>query len=266
MELEKVKDKIRKLLAIAADDAQADGEIVAAMKLAEAAMRAHQLERADLEAETQEAETSKPIEYGEALAAGSAARLATWENRLYGAVRDLVGTVDAYCTWTKAANNDLWNSAGRTVRALMWYGPAEDAEIAKQLFSEWRAVIATLAQGKYGGAYRGLGARYADGFADALAQRAKQEAEARRVVVTSSTTAIIKSGTGSLAQVLEAKKQGAKTWLTKERNIQLGKGGKSNGYGYRGSGDWDARIAGHADGSRADFSAKRKPRLGVANG
>ena len=130
--LDKVKASIRKLLALAADDAVSDGEITTAMALAEKAMDAYHLERVDLDAQT---DTHTKESYDRQAGACVGARMSTWEIALYGAIKELVGSVHAYCT-TIGAPSGTWK-VGKPRAAIMWYGPAEDAQLAADLFEEW---------------------------------------------------------------------------------------------------------------------------------
>lgn len=255
--IENVKRRIRGLLAIAADDSQFDGEVSAAMALAEKAMEAYHLERADVEA-GDSSPTSTADVMGDTLSACNGARLSTWESTLYHAVLSLVGSVKAYVTRTDAPVGPFQTASRKA--ALMWYGPADDARLAAELFEEWCHTIATLAIGKYRGCMRGDGARYAYGFALALREHAKQQARQRDNVVTDSTRAIVKRSDGSLSMILASKRARAECWLTTTRKIKLGNTSRRAGYSWSPSGA-GAFQAGKADGARADFSSQRRARL-----
>ena len=102
--------------------------------------------------------------------------------------------------------------------------------LAADLFEEWGSTIAAIAYGKYGGAARGNGARYAYGFAISLDSKARDQAATRRAVSTISTRAIVKIGAGTLAQVLDGKKHKASKWLAAQ-GVQLGSSSCRSGYG-----------------------------------
>jgi hypothetical protein len=259
MNLDKVKDRIRKLLAIAADDAIADGEVAAAMKLATAAMEAYQLERADIEAVAEPTEAA-PISMDRVTSDCRFARLSIWESTLSHAVRKLVGSVGVYVGRAERKAGTFRVPSTRS--ALVWYGSAEDAKLAAELFEEWAHVIATLACGSYGGCFRGPGALYADGFTRALNEQADRAAADRATVVTASTTAIVKLGGGSLADVLREKTLTAKTWLRDECGINLGSSKRrSSGYSFGSSEHVGAFQAGRNAGQRAEFGVRRVAKL-----
>lgn len=260
--IENVKRRIRGLLAIAADDSQFDGEVANAMELAERAMEAYHLERADVEADgAGETPTDEPM--GETLAACTGARLSTWESTLYRAVSSLVGSVKAYATQTDSPVGAFQRATRKA--AVMWYGPADDARLAAELFEEWSHTIATLAVGKYRGCMRGDGARYAYGFASALQEHAKRQARQRDNVFTDSTRAIVKRENGSLAMILASKRARAETWLATVKKINLGASSRRAGYSWSPSGA-GAFQAGKSDGARAKFSSRRQARLAKDGG
>jgi hypothetical protein len=99
---------------------------------------------------------------------------------------------------------------------------------------------------------------YSYGFAERLYERATEAANARYRVVTESTKALAKVGHGSLAQVLRQNQKLAETWLRDVKGVRLSKASGGGGYS---SGSHDAFSAGRSDGGRAEFSAKRAPKL-----
>lgn len=258
MNIDKIKDRIRKLLAIAADDATADGEVTAAMALAERALQEYHLSRADVEASSSESTTQPPTEtFGTVDTFMHGARLTLWESQLSHAVSVLVGSVNCYRT-TKTKESGTFR-VPKSGQCLVWYGPEEDCLLAAELFAEWQHVIATLAIGRFGGFARNDGARYAAGFASSLLDKATVAAANRNNIITPSTTALVRVGSGSLADVLRKKQAEGREWL-KTTGVNLSCGSRRRGLSLSGSG-YDAYRAGRDDGSRADFTATRKPKL-----
>jgi hypothetical protein len=255
MDLDRVKDKIRKLFALAADDAHADGEITAAMSLAERAMQEYHLTQADLEVSRATVGTNAPREYVSRSSSGRWVKsLARWESTLSEAIRTLVGSVGLYRSHERKPTGTF--GVHRSTPCIVWYGVAEDVELAVSLYDDWSHVIATIAQGRYGGAYRGDGSSYAYGFAKALWERACTESESRAAVVTPSTTAIVKVGSGSLADVLATRQQDARAWLaTTGVHLCAPRGTRFT------MKNPNAFEDGRSDGSRADFRATRKAKL-----
>lgn len=255
MDLDRVKDKIRKLLALAADDAQVDGEITAAMSLAERAMQEYHLTQADLEVSQATVGTDVPREYAKRSSPGRWVKsLARWECTLSKAIKTLVGSVGVYCSHENKPTGTF--GVTRSTPCLIWYGIAEDVDLAVSLYDDWSHVIATIAQGRYGGAYRGDGSSYAYGFAATLCERARIEAKSRVAIVTPSTTAIVKLGLGSLADVLATRQRDARGWLaTTGVDLCSARGTRFT------MKNPNAFEDGRADGSRADFTATRKAKL-----
>ena len=254
--LEKVKQRVKKLLNLAQNDGAQDGEIAAAMQQAEAMMEKYHLAQTDVAA----AQIDKPAQpehfekVGQAFETG---RLSQWENHLYHAVKTLVGSVDAVrgnITTTFGAFKQQINHSG-----IYWYGPAEDARLAAELFADWSSAISTMATGKFASCTTGHGARYALGFATALHEQATDAAVKRATVVTPSTTAIVCREGGSLAEVLALKRASAKAWVEK-KDGKLRNRGKTKGYTFRG-GDESAYSEGRVDGAKAEFNANRTKKL-----
>lgn len=256
--LDKVKNRIRKLLAIAADDSVADGEITAAMNLAEKAMQAYHLEHADLEVENASSPAPHEMKFAKHAGACQTKKLTTWESQLYRAVKILVGSVDAFRTTTMAETGPFRKASEKA--ALMWYGPAEDAQLAAEIFEEWSGAIAAIAVGRYGNAVQGAGGQYAYGFARGLTDQAKQASEERSQICTASTTALVLRDGGTLSDLLALRAKEGKMWL-QNGGVRLRKSySKRSGYSQSNDG-FEAHRAGLGDGRRAEFIAKRTKKL-----
>lgn len=257
MDTERIKRRVRALLNLAAGDGAAEGEIDNAMRMAAALMDEHHLSTADVQAEAQKTAPESIPTMGTADSQCVGVNLSTWEIALDSAICLLVGTVQSYQTRKETQTGTFGRP--KIGKALRFYGPAEDAALAAELMGEWAHVIATMAVGKYGGCFRGDGAMYALGFARQLRARAQEAANARKLVITDSTRALVLvGGAGSLAQVLDRKRELAKSWLRNEKGVKLSSGSRRSGYR---SGSHDAHAAGRADGARADFSARRMAKL-----
>ena len=255
MDTDRIKRRIRGLLNLAANDAASEGEIDNAMRMAAQLMDEHHLSEADARAAQPQAERrEQPMGQADAPAAG--AKWSTWESALASAVGTLVGSVKCYRCHAETKSG-MFGAPRRGV-CIRFYGPADDAQLAAELFSEWSHVIASMAVGKYGGCFRGDGAMYAYGFACQLRNRAQEADVARAQVSTTSTRALVHvGGGGTLAQVLEGKRAEAGRWLASQ-GVKLATTSRRAGYS---SGSHDAYGACRADGARADFSANRRAKL-----
>lgn len=254
--IEKVKARIRKLFAMAADDVSLDGEIVAAMKLAEAAMNAYHLSRADVEASAEQSSEAAPVETFDRRATSSkGVRLSPWESTLLSAIHKLVGTTQAYVEGRRASF-DGFTSVRHTL--LQWYGPTEDVEIAVSIFEEWQSVISTLAYGRYKSCLKGTGLQFSRGFARGLYDQAMKVHDARHTIVTAATTAIVKHGEGTLAAVLAGKQKRSVQWLATTHQVRLVAGRRSRAT----ITDHDAYDAGRTMGQSMDVSVVRSKKIG----
>lgn len=252
---DRIKRRIRSLLNLAAGDAATEGEIDNAMRMAAQLMDEHHLTEADIAAAKLESDRSQPMGTADAVAVG--ARFSAWESSLAWAVVGLVGSVNHYVARDAEAKIGTF-AAPKSGRGVRFYGPAEDCQLAADLFAEWAHVIATLATGKYGGCFRGDGAMYAMGFARQLLNRARETEKSRERISTDATKAIVHAVSGSLAQVLSEKRESGRKWLAESKGVKLVQGGRRSGYS---AGSHDAYAAGKSDGSRAEFSVSRRSKL-----
>jgi hypothetical protein len=186
-------------------------------------------------------------------------QLMPWEVVLGTAINELVGTTEWYRCRNGEAVTGLFKKPV-TKSGVAFFGPEEDAQTAASLFTEWQAVIATLAAGKYGRCDRADGGSYAYGFACALRNTAGEANRRREHITTAATTALVKVGSDhSLAALHHQTRALALTWLERELGHPLRKGGRTRS-GYRAEAH-SAFAAGQADGSRADFTTKRTFKL-----
>jgi len=256
LNIEKIKDKIRKLLAIAEDDKVIDGEINAAMKLAEKAMNEYHLSVADIEAQEVNS-NNNTVSYGSVSSPGQYnEKITAWEQTLAMAIQKLIGTIGCY-TGRVEVKSAFGNKSNR---GIIFYGNSEEAQLGNELFVEWSHVIATIAQGKYSSTFSGKGRSYAEGFSMALYEKSIAIEKQRQTIVTPSTTAIVKVGGGTLSQVLEKKRSEAENWLKTTTGIKLRQKKGQQRYN-----DIDAYSDGKNDGQKADFNASKKPKLGAQN-
>ena len=243
----RIKDRIRKLLNLAGDDAATDAEVESAMRHARRLMLEHSLTEDEVRT-VNEGKTLSPddiaaaTEYAARCVFGEGSRFSFWEDELAGTLCMLMGSVSVYK-----------DPRGGTT-TLHFYGPAVETAEAAAMFDEWRETIAALARLKYGGALRGPGRSYAIGFVRALWDKVQ-------TILTNETT---KLGTGCTALMLtnqlavaEARKRHAKTWLAKAEGVKTQRGRSK-----RSTYDPAAYNAGAADGVRAKFGRNTQKRLG----
>lgn len=257
MDLDNVRRKIRGLLNLGENDGAAEGEITAAMNLAQQLLDKFHLERADVEATEPEVRAAE--HYDAATVPGNKKWRLGWETDLAWACCKLLGTVQFYRSTGPCPVTVGVFQRPELRSQIVFYGPEEDARLAADLFGEWSVVIATMATARYGGFCAKHGGKYAMGFAESLYNKAIEIHKHRREIVTPSTTALVATGDKSLATVLAQKRKKSSDWLRREKGIHLSRGTQSSGYR---AGSHDAYMGGKQDGARADFAAKRRPKLG----
>jgi hypothetical protein len=148
-----------------------------------------------------------------------------------------------------------------TARGLALYGPADDVRDGLELVNEWSLTIAGLGRLKYGGAFRGAGRAYCEGFARALLSKILliRLEEKRPLSPGGGTSSLVVQNAVSL---IEAKRKRGQEFLRDQLGIRLQSFRTSQ------AGSWhpDATEDGARDGSRASFSRHRAPKLGKGPG
>lgn len=245
---EKIVDRVRKLLNLAANDAAAEGEIRNAMKAASKLIAQYQIEKTELEAAAEEVESTT---YAKDFASFGSSRGAPWMGVLAMAVARAVGSVQVY-----ASREGIKKGAFDRVEVesgVVFYGPDSDVLLAKEVFAEWLLVIATISVGRYGGSFRGEGREYAIGFATSLYEIAKDLYKPKPEALPGSSSRAIVPVESALAK----KREEGSAWL-RSQGVNLGGVGKS--YSVRsGSG---AYSQGRADGRSSGFGVSRTKSLG----
>ena len=168
-DIETIKARIRKLMAVAGDGVATDGEIDNAMRLAAKLLDQHHLASDDID----EQADADDLTMGRSFATSQAKRFSTWESSLSQAVTNLFGCVKCYISHDVApvrVNGIAQQTSGGNVKLgwkIAFYGPASEAADAASLFEEWARSIATMGVARWGGCFRGDGAMYCMGFATA---------------------------------------------------------------------------------------------------
>lgn len=262
-ENDKIKDRVRKLLNLANDPAAFDREIENAMRFARRLMLQHNITEQELGTPRDPHEVAAETEYAQADAFSFGSNISNWECFLMSAISKLVGTVGAYKTSetrTKktTAGTIVFDAKGQPQegKRVVFYGPAEDARDASELFAEWVNVIAAMARLRYGGCFRGDGRSYAEGFAQALLLSVQniQKKEVKEIAAESTGRALVIRNAFCL---IEAKKARGAEWLRQELGIKLR---KTSGNVNRNNPD--AFGAGMNDGKKSSFTRARTLKIG----
>lgn len=246
---EKIVDRVRKLLNLAANDAAAEGEIRNAMKAASRLIAEYQIEQTELEASGESADPT----YKQGFQSYGVSRPASWMGTLAMAVAKAVGSVGVYRTSRSVRKGAFGREASEA--GVEFYGIDADVDLARDVLNEWLIVIATMVAGKYGGGgFQGDGLAYARGFANALYNIAADIYKDKALPPCTDpqqSTSIV-----PVVAALAKKRAEADAWL-KEQGIRLGKV-RSTSYSTASS----AYSQGYADGRRSGFGVSRTKALG----
>jgi hypothetical protein len=271
-DISKIKDRIRKLLNLAADDGAAEGEIDNALRAARHLMMAHQLSEDDVTVPPEDLRSPEEIaddaEYGTAKSWGEAEREPAWKGSLAVTIASFIGTVKCYhdCPMVHRKPTGIVANDGRPVYGWVFYGPHDDCILAAELHQEILLTCATAAKLKFGGSLmRGPGRDYCDGFARGLANKVYESQRALEKEAAKITGALAADcRTLSLASVQRAtaiavaKQERARDWLTKEKGVLL----QSKSVAGRSIRDEGAYGEGKADGHSQSLSKTRVARIG----
>ena len=257
---DRIARKIRKMLAIAEDDAASTEEVQNAMNMAQRLMDDHHLSESDLAHEPEDDfRKVDKAEFGDGRAYVGK-RLYTWESTLASFVSKFVGCKAAIDNELRQVRNRQGFAVmekGRAVegKSILFYGVAEDVAIAVELYDELRQLIASLAVLKWGSVYKNNGAAYAEGFVTGLDSQLKKAKEQAKL---GGGYALIL--TGRRDELIEYKKRKATQWLSREQGIRVTKSSRRSGTR---SGSDAARQEGHSDGQNSDVQATRRRKIGA---
>lgn len=270
--IEEVKQRIRKLLNVASGNAATEGEIDNAMRFARRLMIVNQLDESDIpttSTDPHEAAADRET-YSQTASLSISRNLSNWENDLAHVICALIGTVKFYQKSQKVlrktahATLKMNDRTGRPDRAtqINFYGPEEDAADASELFEEWTQLIAAMARMKYGGALRGEGRCYAEGFVAGVERSVESiKAEERKLIDQRQTlTGVDKTTALSLVNatgLMKAKRERGSQWLADTAGVKLRNMRRTAAPIVSSS----ALREGIRDGQRAGFSRTVKPKL-----
>lgn len=238
-EIDKIKQKLIKLIRLSEDDTVKDGEISNALAKAQQLMARHNLTRDDID--DAEPDPFAKVQFDRTRAFFYGIKRTAWECFLCDFVCSFVGTVKSYTMTAK----DL---SGKRRAAVVYYGPSDDAESAADLFSELSTAISMMAITRYGGFSKKSGAVYAEGFVDGLAIKLEAEKKLLRESSDHQTAALmVVSDERALAL-----RERSELWLSKECGVELSRGSGLGG----GSGCRDAYMSGQRDGRNYSVTQK----------
>jgi len=245
MSRDKVLERVRKLLRLS-DGSDFEGEINNAYDAAQKLIQEHQLHEGELD--------NKEEAYGKEATFSQSANLTQWEKMLANAIKETLGSIKWYFhTKVQRKKGGIYISdASRTATRLTFYGPAEDVNLAIQMFDDTVSVISTMCGLKiwHGSVFRGPGLSYCSGFAYGLYEKAKKQNE---IPVLEATHNITTALAVRHHEIMVAKQAKADDWLENSAKIKLGKPGRRTKHNH----DYEAWIEGKADGNEHGMDERR---------
>lgn len=262
-QLNEIKDRVRKLLAVAADGSGAtQGEIENAIAFAASLMEKHHLSADALAERTldeikADAANAKKGRFYATIGGKSYA----WEAALASFVSDFTG-VERYLNSEKRTarypDGRLYinvNNAPHEGKSYVFYGIAEEAAFAVILFYELWNTIRLAGLAKFGKVYVGDGGMYCEGFVRGLSTANEQRKEQQRLEAASSSTALMVLD--DRRSLIDYKQDVSRDWLKAECGVNLVRGSSRSGA----TGSHEAYREGMSDGSRQKVSRHITPKL-----
>lgn len=232
-ELQKVKDKLVKLINLSENGAASQGEIDNALNMAAQIMAKHNLTREDIDFTS--ASPAGNVRMSRAYVSCLNANSSTWEGMLARFCVQFVGNISYYKTHGTYGLNK-----SKKICVYFFYGSLDEVEIATELFKELQNVISIMATVRYENFYSGKGGAYCEGFVSGL--ESNLHSEKLKLKGDSITHALIIKSDHTSAMIVSQ----AKNWLADTHKIKL-----RTGQGTRGANDssGNARAQGKRDGS-----------------
>lgn len=239
-DLDKVKDRIRKLLNVAENDAASQGEIDNAVRAARNMMHAYNLSEDDCTLQDHVSDRK-----GTSTGATNGVKVTLWQVRLSQVVCDLVGGVACY--QNKNGKSRIVAGRHKQFGCFTFYGREDLAMLAAQTYEELCSTIATMGKLRYGGWARTEGAVYCEGFVQGLRDQI-QEADRLTQQTETGTALIVKS-----TALIEQQRKDARRWLATEKGVKLVAGSRRTG----GSGSASTFDQGRQDGRSTNLHAAK---------
>lgn len=268
----KIRDRIRRMLAIAENSASTDGEVATAMKMAESLMRRHNLDRSDVTRSSDGTINVDDVLISKQSVAMVGLQRTGWEIGLAKwLAEDFIGTCSCYSGSRSERfepNGDPVD--GRQYGTVIWsYGPSDDVRLFCDLFRDMTLQIAHSGKKKFGGFARGDGRDYCNGFVHGIMLANAKTTSLDNDSGTSDSEDNISEASDSATpserelavranQVNGMILAKAKHWLQNSEGIQLR---RSAGIG-AGDSSSGAYGAGVVDGQSTKVSKARQARIG----
>ncbi len=207
--LEKVKEKIAKLIALCQDPSASQGEIDNSIRLATKIMAKFNITRDDIDMNC--LDPAKKVKMGRCMVSAMNTKEIRWEGQVAMFCCKFIGSCSCYST------SSVMIEGGKEtpIDILFFYGSRNESEMAADTFRKIREVIANNAKMKYK-SYTNLDGRsYAEGYVvglydslDLQMKQLKDDPETHGLILQSEQASLI----------IQDK---SKEWLSSEYNINL---------------------------------------------
>lgn len=259
--LEQIKDRIRKLFNVAKENSgAAEQEIETALKFAFDLMRKHHLEESDIVSTSTEEDAYERVRRAAkgVFYATASGKIYYWEAILGTALADICA-VKCYrdvCHVRRAMRPSGLpyispSLGGYSGRSIAFYGVAEDAAAAVELYYDLWETIRTMSSLKFGTIYRGDGGKYCEGFVvgimranQKVQEKLRQQSDQRGLILVNKQN-----------ELIAFKQQQAVIWYEQQGKGKLRKS-KMAGAG----GSHNAFFEGMKDGQQMNVDRQRAPK------
>jgi hypothetical protein len=212
MELGTIQRRVKAMLATAANKGSSAGEIETAMDMAMKLMEKYNLEREDIEQidDTKAFDLSK-VEFSKVTVVGKSSKGYAWEAGLANFICAFIAGANYYSCSQDAQPLVAKRGGGyKKVKVKIFYGPAEDVQMAAEIYRGLHHMAYTYAMQMYGGWCKGDGGTFCHGFVQGL-QDAHEVIEEKQT----QTTALV------VVDMSKAITVASKGWLKKEHGVKL---------------------------------------------
>lgn len=258
----RVIDKVRSLFAKTTERGASEAEAATAVAMAQRLMASYHLSEEDLAHEPADDYAAvDDAKFGEYRSYVGRVVYA-WEGSLAMFVSGFVGApcyIDNAVRVVRRGEIVQLDENGCTKngKSIVFYGVAEDAIMASDIYDELRMLIASMAVAKWGGCYKGDGGMYAQGFVVGLYEKHKKADEQARIEASTSTTSMVLVARRN--DLIQYKRDRAKSWLAIEKGIKL-RNKRSAGGANGSSSAWGS---GRSDGAATDVNRSRARKIGA---
>ena len=250
---DKIKQRLKRLFAVAENDASCDNEIEQAMRYAKSLMNQHQVTRDDVfeDEDTGEVDITK-VEFTRRHRYSAYSSICAWESWLCRFITEFVPGTGYYVNRGEIRRNNagMVSGLGEKCTRVTFFGPTDDINFCLEVWDEVVMVIQTAATLRFGQALaRGSAAAYAEGFASSLyLVNKKQDDETKEAAKTDSKALIVVNRSVALVD-------GGKKWLKEKHGVQLRKGSGSRSAASK---DIEAFAQGQADGKEYKPASEKR--------